>query len=93
MAKFIAVHPVEPPVPFPSKGFEAVAKRCKAGNRPDAYWVSSWLQLNDNGEIKTVCCEWDGKDAEAVEQALKSMPELPAKSISPMAEIHGESYR
>ncbi len=53
----------------------------------------SWLQLNDKGEIITVYCEWDGKDAEAVKQALKSIPELPAKSISPMAEIHGESYR
>ena len=86
MAKFIAVHPVDPPAPFPSEGFEAVARKCKAGNRLDAYWVSSWLQLNDRGEIITVYCEWDGKDVEAVKQALKSIPELPAKSISPTAQ-------
>jgi hypothetical protein len=30
MAKFLAVHPVDPPVPFPSEGFEAVARKCKS---------------------------------------------------------------
>jgi len=63
MAKFIAIHPVDPPVPFPSEGFEAVARKCKAGVDLDAYWVRSWLQLNDKGEVIKVYCEWDGKDA------------------------------
>ncbi len=37
MAKFLAVHPVDPPAPFPFDGLEAVARKCKAGNRLDAY--------------------------------------------------------
>jgi hypothetical protein len=41
MGKFIAVHPVDPPV-----GKDAVvpiAKKAKAGVSLNAYWVKSWL--------------------------------------------------
>ena len=95
MAKFIAIHPVDPPVPFPSKGLEAVARKCKAGVDLDAYWVRSWLQLNDKGEVIKVYCEWDGKDTESVRKSLyASIPELPpSEGIFRMVEILGEDYR
>ncbi len=95
MAKFIAIHPVDPPVPFPSEGFEAVARKCKAGVDLDAYWVRSWLQLNDKGEVIKVYCEWDGKDAKSVRKSLDaSIPELPpSEGIFRMVEILGEDYR
>jgi hypothetical protein len=95
MAKFIAIHPVDPPVPFPSEGFTGLAKKCKAGLNLDAYWVCSWLQLNDKGEVTKVYCEWDGKDAKSVQKSLDAtMPELPPSGgIFRMVEILGESYR
>ena len=92
MGKFIAVHPVDPPV-----GKDAVvpiAKKAKAGLSLDAYWVKSWLKLNDKGEVTAVYCEWDGKHAQSVRDALtKSIPELPFSEVSEMAEIHGEDFR
>jgi len=92
MAKFIAVHPLK--TPATSEEIIPVAKKAKAGNSLDAYWVSSWLQLNDQGKITKIFCEWDAKDAGSVSKALaRSIPELPVEGVYPMAEIHVESYR
>ena len=92
MSKFVAVHPVDPPVKMEDVG--PVAKKAKAGLSTDAYWVKSWLQLNDSGEVTAIYCEWDGKDKEAVKNALDStIPELPFSELSQMAEIHSEDFR
>jgi hypothetical protein len=92
MAKFIAVHPLKTPVT--GEEVTPLAKKAKAGNSLDAYWVSSWLQLNDEGKITKIFCEWDAKDTGSVSKALaKSIPELPVEGVYPMAESHGESYR
>ncbi|MGB7291119.1 MAG: hypothetical protein WBD99_02990 [Thermodesulfobacteriota bacterium] len=93
MPKFIAIHPIEPPAP--QEAVPPLAKKCKAGVSLDAYWVGSWLQLNEKGEVTKVYCEWDAKDAESVRKSLAvSLPELPpSEGIFPMAEIHGENYR
>lgn len=74
--KFITIHPVDPPV---SRGaVVSIAKKCKAGVSLDAYWLSSLLQLNDEGEVTKLFCEWDGKDAESVRNSLPaSIPEFP----------------
>jgi hypothetical protein len=93
MAKFIAIHPVVPPAP--QEAALSLYKKCKAGVSLDAYWVGSWLQLNEKGEITKVFCEWDGKDAESVRKNLAaSLPELPpSEGIFPMAQVKGEDYR
>lgn len=70
MPKFVAIHPVDPPAPYPSDAVKSLARKCKAGLSMDAYWVKSWLQLNDKGEVTRVFCEWDGKDAESVRKSL-----------------------
>lgn len=93
MPKFVAIHPVSPPVMPDAVG--PLAKKCKAGVSLDAYWVRSWLQLNEKGEVTKVFCEWDGKDVESVRKSLAaSLPELPpSEGIFPIAEIHGEHFR
>jgi len=92
MAKYLAVHPVDPPVSMDAVG--PLAKKAKAGVSPDAYWVKSWCELNDNGEVTAVYCEWDGKDAQTVRDALiRLIPELPFSKVSTMAEIQGEDFR
>ena len=93
MPKFVAIHPVNPPVMPDAVG--PLAKKCKAGVSLDAYWVRSWLQLNEKGVVTKVFCEWDGKDAESVRKSLAaSLPELPpSEGIFPIAEIHGEDFR
>ena len=92
MAKFVAVHPVDPPVKMDSVG--PIAKKAKAAVTTDAYWVKSWCELNDSGDVTAVYCEWDGKNAQTVKDALtKSIPELPFSKVSPVAEIQGEDFR
>lgn len=92
MSKYLAIHPVDPPLSADDVG--PVAKKAKAVANKDAYWVKSWLKLNDEGKVTAVYCEWDGKDAEAVKGALRSsIPELPFSEVSQMAEIHGEDFR
>lgn len=92
MAKYLAIHPVDPPVNADDVG--PIAKKAKAAVTKDAYWVKSWLKLTDDGKVAAVYCEWDGKDAESVKSALKqSIPELPFSEVSQMGEIHGEDFR
>ena len=92
MAKFIAVHPLE--TPLTSDEVAPSARRVKAESTLDAYWVGSWLVLNEEGNIIRIYCEWDGKDAESIRSVLaKSAPELPTEGVYPMGEIHGEDYR
>ncbi|HEX3033949.1 MAG TPA: hypothetical protein VHT73_02305 [Thermodesulfobacteriota bacterium] len=93
MPKFLAIHPVDPPAN--REAVPALAKKCKAGLSMDAYWVKSWLQLNNRGEVTKIFCEWDGKDIESVRKSLEaSLPELPpSEGIFQMAEIHGEDFR
>jgi hypothetical protein len=47
MAKFIAIHPVDPPAS--REAVPPLARKCKAGVGLNAYWVRSWLQLNEKG--------------------------------------------
>ncbi len=93
MPRFVAIHPVDPPASL--EDVTPIAKKCKAGVNLDAYWVSSWLQLNDKHEVTKVFCGWDGKDTESVRKTLAaSIPELPpSEGIFPVVEIYGEDFR
>ncbi len=92
MAKFIAIHPVEPPASMDAIG--PLARKTKLASSADAYWVKSWVQFNDDGDVIAVYCEWDGKDAETIKSALTcAIPELPFREVSRMTEIHSEFFR
>lgn len=93
MAKFLAIHPVDPPVT--REQADGVFAACKAGVSLDAYWVSSWLQHNADGLITKVFCEWDATSADAITASCTaSIPSLPASDgIFPMSVVSGEQYR
>lgn len=93
MPRFVAIHPVDPPVDVEAVG--PIAKKCKEGLSLDAYWVKSLLQLTDDGKVSKVFCEWDGKDAASVRKSLAaSIPELPpSEGIFQITEIHGADFR
>ena len=59
--KFIAVHPLESPIT--KDQITEAASACRAENNNDAYWIDSWTQLNDKGEITVLYCQYDAKDA------------------------------
>ncbi len=93
MPRYIAIHPVEPPVN--GELVAPMAKKCKANLTSDAYWVRSWLQLTDDGRVSKVFCEWDSKDVDSVRHSLAaSIPELPpSEGIFEVVEIRGEDFR
>lgn len=92
MSKYIAVHNIEPAANMDDVG--PIAKKAKAGLSTDAYWVKSWLKLNDSGQVEAIFCEWDAKDAQSVRDALtNTIPELPFSEVKEMAEINSEDFR
>ena len=90
--KFIAVHPLKNPIT--EDQIKEAASACRAENGNDAYWIDSWTQLNDNGEITVIYCQYDAKDADAVAALLKKgAPDLPVQGIYPMGKLDSENYR
>ena len=91
MGKFLVVHTM--PMPMTVEQAGPIAKAGKANLTSDAYWVSSWLQLNEQGKITKILCEWDAKDAESVRKVLAKIPDLPVDGVYPMAKVDAEAYR
>jgi len=99
MPKFLAVHS------FPPTTIEdgtQMAKQVKAINTNiNAYWVGSWLQLNEEGKIQLneegkivkIFCEWNAVSAEAVRKEISKVPNLPVDGVYPMVKIDAEDYR
>lgn len=94
MGKFLAVHTL--PSPMTPDEAAPVAKAVKSSLGVDAYWVGSWLQLNEQGKITKILCEWDAKDIASIrkvfDEVVKKVP-VPVDGIWPMAKVDAESYR
>ena len=95
MGKFLVIHTL--PSPTPIDQTKPVGKAAKAHSNPDAYWIGSWIQLDDKGNVSRIICEWDAKDVESLnkifEQLLKEIPGFPVEGPYPMMKMDGESYR
>ena len=86
MGKFLAIHPM------PSVTLEEVtptAKTVKANSNVDAYWVGSWAQVNQQGKITKLFCEWNAKDVESINKILSKFPQLLTEGVYPMAKVDG----
>jgi len=91
MGKFLAVHTL--PSPTTPEQAAPIAKAVKASSSADAYWVGSWLQMNEQGKITKLLCEWDAKDAESIRKVFAKIPQLPTDGIYPMGKVDAEAYR
>ena len=90
MGKFLAVHPL------PALTLEEcapIAKAVKANSNMDAYWVGSWAQLNEQGKITKLFCEWDAKDVESIKNIVSKIAGLTTEGVYPMAKVDAEAYR
>ena len=60
------------PLPTPLKPQEAtpLGKAVKANVTIDAYWVDSWCQLNEEGKIVKILCQWNATNVEAVRDVI-----------------------
>ncbi len=91
MGKFLVVHPLSSPVTV-EEG-TPIAKAVKANSTLDAYWVGSWAQLNQQGKITKLLCEWDAKDAESVRKIVSKIPGLPTEGVYPISKLDAEAFR
>ena len=90
MPKFLVVHPI--PTPITIAEGAPVGKAAKANSTVDAYWVNSWAQLNEEGKIVKILCQWNATNAEAIREVLKKVP-APSEGPYPMAVVDSEDYR
>ena len=91
MGKFLAPHTL--PSPMTVEEATPIAKAVKANSSADAYWVGSWLQMNEQGKVTKLLCEWDAKDAESIRKIFAKIPQLPVDGIYPMGKVDAEAYR
>ena len=89
--KFLVIHTL--PTPATPEEAAPFAKKTKANATVDAYWVRSWAQLNEQGKIVKIYCEWNAKDAEAIREVLDKMPEFPSDGLYPMVVVDSEDFR
>ena len=91
MPKFLAVHPL--PSPMTLEQGTPIAKKVKANSTLEAYWVRSLGQINKEGKIAKLLCEWNATNIEAIRKVLAKIPELPTEGIYPMAILDAEDFR
>jgi len=91
MGKFLVPHTL--PSPMTVEEATPIAKAAKANSSADAYWVGSWLQMNEQGKVTKLLCEWDAKDAESIRKIFAKIPQLPVDGIYPMGKVDAEAYR
>jgi hypothetical protein len=69
-----------------------LGKKAKSLCTADAYWVSSWAQLNDEGKIVKILCEWNGIDLETVKKVIEESG-MPTEGVYPMTKVDSEDFR
>jgi len=90
MPKFLVIHPI--PAPVTMEEGAPVAKAAKANSTVDAYWVNSWAQMNQEGKIVKIFCQWNAKNAEALLPVLQKIP-APSEGPYPMGIVDSEDFR
>ena len=89
MAKFLAVHTLPAPVTVEEAAY--VGKAVKDNLTVDAYWVGSWAQLNDEGKIVKIYCEWNAKSADDIREVFSKFQGFPVDGIYPLAVVDPEN--
>jgi hypothetical protein len=90
MAKFMAVHPL--PAPATIAELTPVAKLAKANSTVDAYWVGAWSQLNEEGKIVKILCQWNAPNIEEVRKVVAKLP-CPTEGVYPSMMVDAEDFR
>ncbi|MGQ9552119.1 MAG: hypothetical protein ACUVUE_06805 [Candidatus Bathycorpusculaceae bacterium] len=90
MPKFLAVHTL--PTPTAVADATPVGKLAKANSTVDAYWVRSWAQLDEEGKIVKILCEWNATNIEELRKVLTKVP-APLEGAYPMMIVDSEDFR
>ena len=55
--------------------------------------MASQAQLNEEGKVVMLVCEWNAKDIESIQKVLDKVPELPTDGVYPMAKMDSVDFR
>ena len=70
-----------------------LAKKVLAQCTANTNWVESWTQLDAEGKIVKIFCQWQAESAEAIQQALANVPEIPTEGVYPMAILKAADFK
>lgn len=90
MPKFLAVHPMPTHPTFAE--LMPIGRMVKEKSTVDAYWVRSYAQLNEEGKIVKLFCEWNAKKIEDIRKLLADIP-IETEGIYPMSIVDSEDFR
>jgi len=90
MPKFLAVHPM-PSHPTFAEAMP-LARMVKASSTNNAYWVRGYAQLDEDGKLVKMFCEWNAKKIEDVQKVLADVP-IETEGIYPMSIVDSEDFR
>lgn len=85
MPKFLVIHPLSTPIT--QEEANQLGREARAVMTPDVQWICSWCQLNDEGKLVKIYCEWEAQDAESVNTVLSRLPMLPVEGIYRMMRV------
>ena len=91
MPKFLVIHKL--PAPATIEEATPLGKKAKKFSTVDAYWVKTYIQLNEEGKAVATYCEWNASDAEALQKVWEKIPEFPPEGIYPMMLVDSEDFR
>ncbi len=90
MPKFLAIHPMSTHPTFAE--VMPIGRMVRANSTADAYWVRSYAQLNEDGKIIKLFCEWNAKKIEEIRKVLAEIP-IETEGIYPMSIVDSEDFR
>ena len=91
MAKFMAVHTFSTPISREEANY--LGRKVREKVTADTYWVSSWVQLDNEGKITQIICEWNAKDAKSTFDLLAgSGVNIPLDGVYPMAIVDAGTF-
>ena len=90
MPKFLAIHPL--PTPMTPQETTPIGKAAKAASTLDAYWVNSWAQMNEEGKIVKILCQWNSTSIGTVRDII-AKANIPCEGVYPMMVVDSEDFR
>ncbi len=91
MAKYLVIHSISKPITFEEAA--SFGKKARANITIEAYWVESWAQLNEEGKIDKILCEWNATDMNAVRKVLAKVSKEPVEGIYRLIIVNSEDFR
>ncbi len=82
--KFLAVHKMAEPISIDAA--TAMGRKVRDLTTREVKWISTWVQLTEDGLIRRIYCCWESPDAESIRKILNEV-RFPLEGVYPMAVV------